>query len=148
MTIEEQHGAETRSRRYILHGYLSPLCLHVRNRACRLMVNRVVVNHGGKEGAKAYVFLKPQKDGGWIKFRNEQVVFATSKEAIEDNFGNDIRPARIATSCTAQGLLYLEDCMLDRLLGPTDDIDMARCLLPNVDEIDSEPDPDDIIWSW
>ena len=75
-----------------------------------------MVHRGDLSGGKSYVFFKPRKAGQWIKFRNGHVAYATDSEAIEGTYGSDTPPENLATSCTAQGLIYLRETMLDELL--------------------------------
>ena len=75
-----------------------------------------MVHRGDIQGGKSFVFLKPRKDGQWIKFKNEHVSFATPSEAIDDNFGSDSPSPRLSASSTAQALIYLREDMLDELL--------------------------------
>lgn len=75
-----------------------------------------MVHRGGTTGGKSFIFLKPRKDGRWLKFRNDHVSYATDTEAIDDNFGSDKLPEKLSTSCTAQVLIYLQEDRLDELL--------------------------------
>ena len=75
-----------------------------------------LVHRGDMIGGKSFIFLKPRKDGPWLKFRNDHVSFATPREAMDDNFGSDNPPFKLSTSCTAHGLVYLQEDRADELL--------------------------------
>lgn len=75
-----------------------------------------MVHRGDMEGGKSFIFLKPRKDGQWLKFRNDHVSYATPREAMDDNFGSDHPPPKLSMSSTAQALIYLQEDKLDELL--------------------------------
>ncbi|KAL9102975.1 MAG: hypothetical protein Q9163_001928 [Psora crenata] len=79
---------------------------------------QTIVHRGDTEGGRFLSFLKPQRDGHWIRFQNDLVTFATAKEAMEDNFGTVTRPPNPEVSTTAVGLMYLRESMLEELLDP------------------------------
>lgn len=78
----------------------------------------VIVHRSDTLIGKSYVFLRPKKNHGWIKFRNQHVVFATKEQAMDENFGFDNKADRPRVSTTAQALIYLREDMLDELLYP------------------------------
>eukprot|EP00003_Mantamonas_plastica_P012326 TRINITY_DN2224_c0_g1_i30.p1 TRINITY_DN2224_c0_g1~~TRINITY_DN2224_c0_g1_i30.p1 ORF type:complete len:1001 (-),score=396.75 TRINITY_DN2224_c0_g1_i30:177-3179(-) len=47
----------------------------------------VLVHSGDVHGGHYYAFLRPTADNQWFKFDDERVTVATSKQAIQDNYG-------------------------------------------------------------
>ncbi|KAL8800925.1 MAG: hypothetical protein Q9223_007165 [Gallowayella weberi] len=93
LTIDLTSGEQVK---YILHG--------------------VIVHRGDfTTGAKIFIFLKSHHNNRWIRCRNEQVTWATEEEVFEGNFGSNTKPERLITSCTASGLIYIQENKVDQI---------------------------------
>ncbi|KAI9319606.1 hypothetical protein BX666DRAFT_1914369 [Dichotomocladium elegans] len=111
-----------------------------------------VLVHSGDEGtAHYYALLKPEKDGNWFRFDDDQVIRVTRKEVFEDNFGsnpvdatkvspplsNSVRNNNARTMkrfTNAYMLVYIRKSKLDEVLGPVVDDDIPNHLKRRVTE--------------
>ncbi|RIB20287.1 ICP0-binding domain of ubiquitin-specific protease 7-domain-containing protein [Gigaspora rosea] len=77
-----------------------------------------VIVQGDFYGSTYYVFLKPEKNGKWFKFDNDDIVTPTTdKEVFEDNYGgkdyNNTKRFR-----NAYMLMYIRESDIDLVLSP------------------------------
>ncbi|KAL8726836.1 MAG: hypothetical protein Q9166_006452 [cf. Caloplaca sp. 2 TL-2023] len=96
------------------------------SRKTNYVLHGVVVHRGDfSTGAKIFIYLKSHYYGRWIRCRNEHVTWATEEEVFEGNFGSDTKPERLITSCTAIGLIYIQEDKIDEI---------ARKMVPNTSQ--------------
>ncbi|KAF2467924.1 cysteine proteinase [Lindgomyces ingoldianus] len=90
----------------------------------------VLVHSGDLNAGHYYAFLKPTKDGHFYKFDDDRVTRATSREALEENFGGDYAHANgnipqrnpytrtwsAKRSMSAYMLVYIRESRLDEIL--------------------------------
>lgn len=57
-----------------------------------------MVHDGNDKGGHYYSYIRPNPEGDWFKFNDASVTRATSKEAIEDNFGDDEEDEKMRTN--------------------------------------------------
>lgn len=91
----------------------------------------VLVHSGDLNAGHYYAYLKPTKDGHFYKFDDDRVTRATSKEALEENFGGDYtnivngnggirnpytRTLSTKRSMSAYMLVYIRQSRLDDIL--------------------------------
>lgn len=65
---------------------------------------------------KSLVYLRSHGTGKWIRCRNELVTWATEQEVFEQNFGSDTTPKVHYESCTATGLIYIDETRVDEIV--------------------------------
>jgi ubiquitin carboxyl-terminal hydrolase 7 len=90
----------------------------------------VLVHSGDLNAGHYYAFLKPTKDGHYYKFDDDRVTRATTREALEENFGGDYQQANgnvghrnpytrgwsSKRSMSAYMLVYIRETRLDQVL--------------------------------
>jgi ubiquitin carboxyl-terminal hydrolase 7 len=79
--------------------YISPGSETAHNQKYKLL--SVLVHAGANQGGHYYAFVRPSGDK-WYKFDDETVTEVESKEAIEQQFGEDIQPQRPAFNMFAR----------------------------------------------
>ncbi|KAG0165848.1 hypothetical protein DFQ28_005241 [Apophysomyces sp. BC1034] len=104
----------------------------------------VLVHSGDLTGGHYFAFVKPTKDGNWLKFDDDRVVPATLKEVLEENYGgehmnglgvNGRQNARYYKRVTnAYMLVYIRKSMLDEILGDVVESDIPRHLAERIEE--------------
>ncbi|KAL8783475.1 MAG: hypothetical protein Q9213_004612 [Squamulea squamosa] len=89
----------------------------------KYVLHGVLVHRGDfSTGGKILIYLKSHHTGRWIRCRNELVTWATEEEVFEGNFGSNTQPERLITSCTAMGLIYIQEDKAHEI---------ARVMVPN-----------------
>jgi ubiquitin carboxyl-terminal hydrolase 7 len=91
-----------------------------------------LVHSGDVSGGHYCAFIKPTKQGKWLKFDDDRVVPVTDKEVYEDNFGGDVVPlARqrpgirtIKRFTNAYMLVYIRESEIDTVLCPVTESDV------------------------
>ena len=94
----------------------------------------VLVHSGDLNAGHYYAFLKPEKNGQFFRFDDDRVTRATTREAIDDNFGGDYatnggnggmkgqnpytRQWSTKRSNNAYMLVYIRESRLDQILLP------------------------------
>ncbi|KAI4249937.1 MAG: hypothetical protein L6R42_008855 [Xanthoria sp. 1 TBL-2021] len=74
------------------------------------ILHGVIVHRGDSStGGKIFIYLKSHHTGRWIRCLNELVTWATEEEVFEGNFGSDTKPEGLIISCTAIGLIYIQE---------------------------------------
>ncbi|KAL8798803.1 MAG: hypothetical protein Q9182_006375 [Xanthomendoza sp. 2 TL-2023] len=98
-------------------AYPSHLTIHLTSgEHVEYILHGVIVHRGDfSTGAKIFIFLKSHHSNRWIRCRNEQVTWASEEEVFEGNFGSNIKPTRLITSCTASGLIYIQANKVDQI---------------------------------
>jgi ubiquitin carboxyl-terminal hydrolase 7 len=90
----------------------------------------VLVHSGDLNAGHYYAFLKPTKDGHYYKFDDDRVTRATTREALEENFGGDYQQANgnvghrnpytrgwsSKRSMSAYMLVYIRETRVDQVL--------------------------------
>jgi ubiquitin carboxyl-terminal hydrolase 7 len=77
----------------------------------------VIVHDGDIHRGSYYAFLRPAKHGPFYKFFDDQVTRATSKEAIQENFGGKYtKEGSPASQASAYMLVYIRKSKLDYVL--------------------------------
>ncbi len=80
------------------------------------VLHGVIVHRGDVTTAgKIFIYLKSHHTGRWIRCQNELVTWATEEQVFEGNFGSDTRPERLVTSCTATGLIYIQEDQIGKI---------------------------------
>ncbi|KAI8150412.1 cysteine proteinase [Fennellomyces sp. T-0311] len=115
----------TQSHQYALHG--------------------VLVHSGDLTGGHYFAFVKPTKDGRWLKFDDDRVVPASYKEVLEENFGGEFfpgmamngRPANmrgLKRFTNAYMLVYIRESMRDQILEPLGQGDIPEHLIKKFED--------------
>jgi len=100
------------------------------------------VHSGDLNAGHYYAFLKPKKDGDFLKFDDDRVTKATMREAMEENFGGEhIVPANhdggrnqlsrtlpTKRSMNAYMLVYHRRNKIDDILVPVTEADVPEHL--------------------
>jgi hypothetical protein len=99
-------------------------------KSIKLIRSSVLVHSGDLNAGHYYAFLKPTKDGDFLKFDDDRVTKAMKREAMDENFGGEyITPAShdgsrtvltkaIKRSMNAYMLVYLRKNKIDEILVP------------------------------
>ena len=96
-----------------------------------------MVHSGDLNAGHYYAFLRPEKDGKFLKFDDDRVTKATLRETMDENFGGDYGPATtnglprnpqaraisIKRSMNAYMLVYLRKNKIDEILPPVTEED-------------------------
>jgi ubiquitin carboxyl-terminal hydrolase 7 len=99
-----------------------------------LTLSSVLVHSGDLNAGHYYAFLRPEKDGQFLKFDDDRVTKATMREALDENFGGDYgvpdgvrnqytRTLSAKRSMNAYMLVYLRKNKIDELLVPVTEAD-------------------------
>lgn len=94
----------------------------------------VLVHSGGIHGGHYYAFIRP--DGtNWLKFDDEQVEKATEQQAVQENWGGSLEPAKTLTGFNPQMrasrfsnaymLVYVRESEWDDIMCDVDESDIA-----------------------
>lgn len=108
----------------------------------------VLVHSGDLNAGHYYAFLKPEKEGPFYKFDDDRVTRATSREALEENFGGDYTQANgnigqrnpytrtwsAKRSMSAYMLVYIRESRLDNMLMPGIEVKAPQHLADRVAE--------------
>ncbi|CAZ81196.1 unnamed protein product [Tuber melanosporum] len=107
----------------------------------------VLVHSGDLNAGHYYAFLKPEKDGKFLKFDDDRVTKATLRETMDENFGGDYGPATnglprnpqaraisIKRSMNAYMLVYLRKNKIDEILPTVSEEDTPAHLQKKLDE--------------
>ncbi|KAI5816954.1 hypothetical protein BZA77DRAFT_46183 [Pyronema omphalodes] len=86
----------------------------------------VLVHSGDINAGHYYAFIRPEKDGEFLKFDDDRVTKATKHDAIEDNFGGDYDYGKLQNgqrntfkrSMNAYMLIYVRKNKIDEILVP------------------------------
>lgn len=96
----------------------------------------VLVHSGDLNAGHYYAFLKPEKNGQFLRFDDDRVTRATKREAIDDNFGGDYqvngqlqkgqnpytRQWSTKRSNNAYMLVYVRESRLDQIMPPESEL--------------------------
>lgn len=107
----------------------------------------VLVHSGDLNAGHYYAFLKPHKKGFFYKFDDDRVTRATSKEALDENYGGDFtgqvnglqrnpytRTWSKQRFMSAYMLVYIRESRLDNVLQPVDVSDVPPHLETKIKE--------------
>ncbi|KAI9740466.1 MAG: hypothetical protein M1834_005046 [Cirrosporium novae-zelandiae] len=101
----------------------------------------VLVHSGDLNAGHYYAFLRPVKDGHFFKFDDDRVTRATTKEALEENFGGEYSPtpngntlkvnpytrtSSTKRSMSAYMLVYIRKSRVDNVLCEVKDEDIPH----------------------
>ncbi|KAI8880799.1 cysteine proteinase [Backusella circina FSU 941] len=104
----------------------------------------VLVHSGDLSGGHYFAFVKPTKNGKWLKFDDDRVIPATFKEVLEENFGGEQtgvpglplhhngRPLNRFTN--AYMLVYIRECMQDDVLAAVTEQDIPKHLAERIQQ--------------
>lgn len=84
----------------------------------------VVVHEGNYEGGLYYVYVRPEKDGGFFKIHDEQVTPVTLLEVFQAGYGGDDGGNSQGSSKTATLLCYCRKSRLDDIFVDIADSDI------------------------
>ncbi|KAI8871870.1 cysteine proteinase, partial [Ramicandelaber brevisporus] len=119
--LSEDSSQQKENNNYILHG--------------------VLVHAGSIDGGHYYAMLKPEKNGRWMKFDDDNVIPVSNEDAIERYFGGgsatDSYDPRMGmhmrrmrrVSANAYMLVYIRESHLDDILAPVTANDVPQHLL-------------------
>ena len=108
----------------------------------------VLVHSGDLNAGHYYAFLKPTKDGHYYKFDDDRVTRATTREALEENFGGDYQQANgnvghrnpytrgwsSKRSMSAYMLVYIRETRLDQVFMEGQSVEPPRHLAERLAE--------------
>ncbi|KAF2826913.1 cysteine proteinase [Ophiobolus disseminans] len=108
----------------------------------------VLVHSGDLNAGHYYAFLKPTKDGHYYKFDDDRVTRATTREALEENFGGDYQQANgnvghrnpytrgwtAKRSMSAYMLVYMRETHLDQILMEGETVEPPKHLAERLAE--------------
>ncbi|KAF7727221.1 hypothetical protein EC973_007919 [Apophysomyces ossiformis] len=83
-----------------------------RSQPHKYLLHGVLVHSGDLSGGHYFAFVKPTKDGRWLKFDDDRVVPATTKEVLDENYGDEhtsVRPAMKYKRFTNAYMLLITD---------------------------------------
>lgn len=84
--------------------------------------NSVLVHSGDLNAGHYYSFLRPEKDSPFFKFDDDRVTRATTREAIDENFGGEYPSTRkmapMKRAMNAYMLVYYRKSRIDEILVP------------------------------
>jgi len=102
-------------------------------------LHTVMVHDGNDKGGHYYSYIRPNPEGDWFKFNDASVTRATSKEAIEDNFGDDEEDEKMRTNFSnAYMLFYVKDDVITEELVPVTKKDIPGHLLARFQQEEQE----------
>ncbi|KAI9484595.1 cysteine proteinase [Zychaea mexicana] len=114
-----------------------------RSQSHKYALHGVLVHSGDLTGGHYFAFVKPTKDGKWLKFDDDRVVPATSKEVLEENFGGELlggagmngRPNMrgLKRFTNAYMLVYVRESMRDEILSPVSKDDIPEHLVKKLE---------------
>ena len=94
-------------------------------------------------GGHYFAFVKPGRDGQWLKFDDDRVLPCNLKEVLEENYGGEqtslagvnMRPngRPINRFTNAYMLVYIRECMIDNVLAPVTEEDIPRHLAERIE---------------
>ncbi|KAI8373084.1 cysteine proteinase [Radiomyces spectabilis] len=112
-----------------------------RSQSHKYVLHGVLVHSGDLSGGHYFAFVKPTKDGKWLKFDDDRVVPAKLEEVLEENFGGEQfgmtgRPnMRVYKRFTnAYMLVYIRESMIDEILGDVTKDDIPDHLKKRLEE--------------
>lgn len=93
----------------------------------------MLVHSGDPHGGHYSALLKTEKDGRWMRFDDDRVTLATTREAMEENYGGEfsgpnstpnMRPQvrGFKRFTNAYMLVYIRKSEIDEVLGEVNDI--------------------------
>eukprot|EP01094_Clydonella_sp_ATCC50884_P014697 TRINITY_DN251_c0_g1_i2.p1 TRINITY_DN251_c0_g1~~TRINITY_DN251_c0_g1_i2.p1 ORF type:complete len:646 (-),score=258.72 TRINITY_DN251_c0_g1_i2:1803-3698(-) len=99
----------------------------------------VLVHSGDVYGGHYYAFVKPTTGPQWYKFDDDRVTKVTNEQAIDENFGGEIRTTHVnfygekVTSvrkkfANAYMLVYIRDTDIEDILAPVEEEDIPAYL--------------------
>ncbi|KAI7864234.1 ubiquitin carboxyl-terminal hydrolase 5 [Spinellus fusiger] len=122
--LDSSAAAATEPHKYLLHG--------------------VLVHSGDLSGGHYFAFVKPKKDGNWLKFDDDRVVPATLKEVLEENYGGDHMPGLNINGrpnirgfkrfTNAYMLVYIRESEIDSVLANVTNDDIPHHLALRLQE--------------
>ncbi|KAG0168450.1 hypothetical protein DFQ28_003237 [Apophysomyces sp. BC1034] len=119
---------------------LEPFLSHTadRSQAHKYILHGVLVHSGDLSGGHYFAFVKPAKDGRWLKFDDDRVVPATMKEVLDENYGDEQMPMRPAMRykrfTNAYMLVYIRESMINDVLPDVTKEDIPRHLIERIEE--------------
>ncbi|KAI7847583.1 hypothetical protein BDC45DRAFT_541802 [Circinella umbellata] len=124
-----------------LESYLSPDA--DRTQSYKYALHGVLVHSGEVSSGHYFAFVKPTKDGKWLKFDDERVIPASEKEVLEGNYGGELlggigmngQPIMggIKRITSAYMLVYIRESMRDEILQPLDQHDIPEHLVKKLE---------------
>ncbi|KAI9026565.1 hypothetical protein CLU79DRAFT_742351 [Phycomyces nitens] len=125
-----------------LEPYLDPVA--DRSQPHKYVLHGVLVHSGDLSGGHYFAFVKPTKDGNWLKFDDDRVVPATLKEVLEENFGGDHVSGAITNGrpsfrgfkrfTNAYMLVYVRESMIDDILANVVEKDIPNHLSQRLEQ--------------
>ncbi|KAI9259633.1 hypothetical protein BDA99DRAFT_513772 [Phascolomyces articulosus] len=116
-----------------------------RSQSHKYALHGVLVHSGDLTGGHYFAFVKPTKDGKWLKFDDDRVVPATNKEVLEENYGGEllgsigmngrpnIRGGGYKRFTNAYMLVYIRESMADEILHPLSEHDIPEHLVKKLE---------------
>ncbi|GAM25105.1 hypothetical protein SAMD00019534_082800 [Acytostelium subglobosum LB1] len=102
----------------------------------------VLIHSGDLHNGHYYAFMKPKKDGDWLKFDDEEVSRCSLQQVTEESFGTEVESVRrggaggftMGRSFTnAYMLVYIRSTEIDELLKPIPDSEIPVHLKQRLD---------------